>query len=139
MKTIFSSAITVSILIYLVSCSKKDINAEPPVTPHNIEVYEHKTNIPVQGASVKLKRCTKYDIEFGCQQTGVFASYFTGTDGTANISDQDYHKCDEGMVIEKPGYWPQAASLGRNEITPEGLVQVTIKKIHENNRCFLRE
>ncbi len=131
MKIILSIIIIVSTLAYLSSCSKKDTNGELPVNLYKVEVYEYNTNMPVQGASVKLNHCTKYDFEFGCQRIGVFASYSTGSDGVAAITEKDYSKCDEGMVIEKSGYWSQDGTLGRNEINVVGWVEATFKRVHD--------
>ena len=131
MKKIFFNSIIFTLLLNWASCSKKDANDELPVNLYKVEVYEYNTNMPVQGASVKLNHCTKYDFEFGCQGIGVFASYPTGSDGIASISEKDYSKCDKGMVIEKSGYWSQDGTLGRNEINAEGWVEATFKRVHD--------
>lgn len=142
MKTIFYFAVLLSMLLYSGSCSKKnsDSTQNPTNHPYKVEVYEYKSNLPVQGASVKLNRCTKYDFEFGCQAIGSFATYTTDAEGITRISDGDYTKCDEGIVIEKSGYWSIDGGFGKNLINPEGSVQATVKKINEysaDNHFFI--
>lgn len=118
------------------SCAKQ----KPSEEFTNVEVYETGTNMPVEGARVKLSRCTKYDFEFGCQAVGVFASYSTNSDGVARIKNEDYNKADEGIMIEKSGYWPQAGGQGRNEISAEGWITANIKRVNtypDDKRFYL--
>jgi hypothetical protein len=142
MKTIFYFAVLLGLLLYPSSCSKKNSNStqNPTNNPYKVEVYEYKSNLPVQGASVKLNRCTKYDFEFGCQAIGTFSNYTTDAEGIAMLRDADYAKCDEGIVIEKSGYWSMPGGVGRNLINPEGFVQATVKKVNDysmNNHFFI--
>lgn len=93
-----------------------------------VEVIELNSNKPVPGASVTLYKCTKYDFVFGCLDIGVSSHYLTNQNGIAAIRNADYFQANEGLRISKSGYWTRNGGQGRNELCPEGWIQLNIKR-----------
>src|SRR3954470_3497141 len=84
MKRIISLLFT-CIMVLFVSCFKIKLDTTGGDT-YVIMVKEYKTNIPLPGVNIRLYRCSKYDIEFGCQATSLFATHITDSKGEYEIS-----------------------------------------------------
>ena len=113
------------------ACSKQDenIRQQQQQTNHVFSVYEYKTNIPIEGATVALYTCTRYDAVFGCRNTGVSTYKLTDSRGQCSFSDAEY-RADEGIKITKAGYWTQGGST-QNFLQPEALLNLRL--IRQNN------
>jgi hypothetical protein len=122
MKKIFAIALFTAFAI--ASCKKN----EQVDNFETLEVVELNPNKPVSGAAVTLYKCTSYDNIFGCRQVGVFSVSTTNSSGVAKISSIDYSRADEGIKISKTGYWTQDGYSGKNELCPEGWINLNIKR-----------
>ncbi len=110
----------------LVSCKKMGID-KPPEETYIIKVKEYKTNILLPGVTIKLYRCSRYDPEFGCQATSLFATHATDINGEYKITQGDLNRSDKGIVLSKAGYWDIRGGGGEIAMEPEAWVSLTLK------------
>lgn len=120
------------ILAYI-SCSKEGGTPAPgegTSTPKYVElkILEEKTNLPIEGATVALQKCIKYDIEFGC--TSYSSGYLYSTSATGTCSFPASLTVDR-INVSHPKYW-SASSTHRGNISmcPEAWTKVDLRKVN---------
>jgi len=128
----------IGILILLFSCKKSLLGTGEEDT-YVIKVKEYKTETPLATVKISLYQCSKYDIEFGCQSTSLFASHITNNDGEYTITLSELNKADEGIVLSKAQYWDIGGGTGENHMEPEAWVNVALNLVNDYpDTCMLR-
>jgi hypothetical protein len=122
-------------LIFLTACSKS--KEEPPIL---FEVFETKTNTPVESVKIDLLRCSNYDLVFGCNATEIVTFGYTDNNGKYSSSQKDYRWASEGAKMSKPNYWTGECQPGKNYIATEATLNLRLlrQNTYPSARVFFR-
>ncbi len=119
------------VLAISAGCTKdkagSSIDDPDPIDPITINVLERSTNKPVAGATVYLKKCSQYDIEFGCLRYSNFKTLITNNAGEVTISDPGPA---EAIEVQHSKYWQyENNSLSDVTLTPKTIIEVSVKRV----------
>jgi hypothetical protein len=105
------------------------VNGGPtPRQPTIIQVMEKFTKTPIDRATVSLKKCSRYDFEFGCLQYSTHTTLFTNSKGQVTyVGTAPIEKVEVVHYKYMPYY---ASSVGDIYLSPKGVVELRIKKVN---------
>ena len=110
------------------STSQSTLNT-PPRDPVWIEVLEKTSKKPIEGASVLLEKCSKYDNQFGCTGYSTITTLTTNGSGRVNFVPP---MSLESYQVQHQNYYTirqKNGSVGSATLTPKCAIKVSIKRV----------
>jgi len=117
------------VFIILPGCKKGDATLTPDTAPPiTIKVTEKFTNKAIAGATVYLKKCSYYDIEFGCTRYSTISTLTTNNLGQVTFLRGPNL---DAIEVQHPDYWTTQIDGNMSEIilVPKCTIKASIKKI----------
>ncbi len=102
-----------------ISCSKSKEKEIVTDETYQMEVLEHKTNIPLASVQIALYHCSNYDNIFGCLAKSLFATRLTDKNGRYSFTLSELNKSDQGIILKKANYWDVNGGTGKVYMKPE--------------------
>ena len=126
----------VIIMINLIACNKTTVDSPQVTTPHynptTVKVLEKLTNIPIQGASVTIIKCSGYDAVLGCTGSVESTVLHTNNQGEVTFNVPDNLKA---LKISHEKYWTTVESLaGSIKLTPMCTLKINVKRVNTNSQ-----